>query len=118
MYEDLMESSNKNSCEAHRDLDGGSAHLELHVSGSGSLSSGCRDLLREVGGRHDLLGQRDSVVLQEDELELVTDVGVVVDHLSHTVEQLDDLLGHVVARSSFATCRRSIVRVTMRSHQF
>ena len=76
---------------------------KLHVAGSGGLSAGRGDLLGEVGGGHDLLGQGDTVVLQEDDLELVADVGVVVHHLGHPVEQLDDLLGSVIPGGGFST---------------
>jgi len=71
--------------------------LEFHVSGSRSLRSGSRDLLRQVGSRHDLLSQGDAVVLEEDHLEFVADISVTVDDVAHVVEQLDDLLGHEVA---------------------
>ncbi len=79
------------------------SYLELHVAGSGCFGSGGWDLFGEVGRRHDLLSQSDSVVLQEDQLQLVADVGVVVDDIADPVEQLDDLLGHVVAGGGFAS---------------
>ena len=77
-------------------------NLELHVSGSGRFSSGGRDLFRQVTSRHDLLGEGDAVVFKEDHLELVSDVLVAVDDVGDVVEQLDDLLRHVVARGRFA----------------
>lgn len=65
---------------------------------TGSLCAGGGNLLAEIGGRHDLLGQRDAIVLQEDETQLVAHVHVIVDATRQVVEELDDLLGHVVAR--------------------
>ena len=61
------------------------------------------NLFRKISSRHNLLSQGNSVILQEDNLQLVTDHGVVVDDLSDHVEQLDGLLGHVVAWGGFAT---------------
>lgn len=43
-----------------------------------------------------LLCQGDPVVLQEDDLQLAPHNGVVVDHLGHGVDELDDHFGHVV----------------------
>ena len=70
---------------------------ELHVPGSGGLLAGRGDLLGEVGGRHDPLGERDAVVRQEDHLEPVVDPGVGVDPGGNGIDGLDDVLGQVVA---------------------
>lgn len=78
-------------------------HHEFHVTSTRGLCSGGGDLLGQIGSRHDLLGVRDAIVLKENDLELVADNGVVVDDGTHTVEELNNLLGHVVAGSSFAT---------------
>ena len=74
-------------------------HHELHVAGAGGLGAGGRDLLREVRGGEDLLGERDAVVLEEDELQAPGDGRVVVHHAAHRRDHFDDQLGHVVARS-------------------
>ncbi len=60
-------------------------------------------LFRKISSRHNLLSQSNPIILQEDNLQLVTDHGVVVDDFSDHVEQLDGLLGHVVAWGGFAT---------------
>ena len=60
-------------------------------------------MLGQVGGRNDLLGEGDPVILKEDNLELLPDILVIVDNLGNAVEQKDDLLGCCVAGSSFAT---------------
>ena len=75
----------------------GGTHLELHVAGAGRLGAGGGDLLGQVGGRDDLLGERHAVVLQVHAAQLLADDRVVVHHAPHVVEQLDDQLRHVVA---------------------
>ena len=70
---------------------------EFHVASSRGLSAGGRDLLAEVAGGDDLLGQRHAVVGQEDAFELLADDRVIVDGVRDAVEELDDELGHVVA---------------------
>ena len=42
-------------------------------------------------------------------LELVTNVRIIVDNVAHPVEELDDLLGHVVAGSSLQQGKRSLL---------
>ncbi len=54
-------------------------------------------------GGNDLLSHGDLVVLEKNHFQLVADVTVRVDDGGNAVEQLDDLLGHVVTGSSFAT---------------
>ncbi|CAN7976885.1 unnamed protein product, partial [Ixodes persulcatus] len=71
-------------------------HHELHVSCAGGLCACGGDLLAQVCGRDDLLGQADPVVLQEDHLQLVPHHGVVVHHIAHCYDQLDDLLRYVI----------------------
>ena len=71
-------------------------YLEFHVASSRGLSSGSRDLLAQVGGWDNLLGKSDAIVLQVDDLQLIADDGVVVDHLTDRANQLDNLLGHMV----------------------
>lgn len=48
------------------------------------------------------LCQGHSVVLQEDDLQLAAHHGVVVHHLSHGVNELDDHFSHVVSWGSLA----------------
>ena len=75
---------------------------ELHVAGAGGFHAGGRDLLGEVGGGNDHLGEADIVVGQEHDLELAADRGIVVDDLRDVVDQLDDQLGVAVARRRLA----------------
>lgn len=51
-------------------------------------------------GSHTSFCQRDSVVLQEDDLEAVSDDRVVVDHFANSCDKTDDHLSRVVPRSS------------------
>ena len=89
-------------------------HHELHVAGARGLGAGGRDLLREVRGGEDLLGERDAVVLEKDELQTSGNGRVVVHQATHRSDHLDDQLGHVVAWSrlcepsanAFHTCRK------------
>lgn len=46
------------------------------------------------------LCQGDSVVLQEDDFQTISNHGIVVDHLTDGSDQTDDHLGSVVSRSS------------------
>ncbi len=46
-----------------------------------------------------MLGHADAVVLNEGNLDTVTDIRVVVDDLGEVHNEADDLLGHVVAGS-------------------
>lgn len=46
------------------------------------------------------LCQCDSVVLQKDDFETVSDHGIVVDHLANGRDQTDNHLGGVVSRRS------------------
>ena len=57
----------------------GAVHHELHVAGAAGLLAGSGDLLAQFAGGHKLLGQRDPVVLQKDDLELILTDGVGVD---------------------------------------
>ena len=61
---------------------------KLHVAGSRSLRSGSRNLLRQVGRRHDHFGEGDTVVLKEDHLQLVAHVLVGVDLRADVVDSL------------------------------
>ena len=54
---------------------------ELHVAGARGLHARRRDLLGEIGGRNDHLGQADIVVGHEHHLEQAAHGGIVVDHL-------------------------------------
>ena len=75
---------------------------QLHVAGARGLHPGGRDLLRQIGGRDDHLGEADIVVRQERDLEQVAHRGVAVDHLGDVVGQLDDQLGGDIARRRLA----------------
>ena len=93
------------------DLDGGAVagadgqgavHHELHVARAAGLVAGGRDLLGDVAGRDQPLGERDGVVRQELDPELAADVRVVVDHGADVVDQLDDELREPVRRGRLA----------------
>eukprot|EP00047_Mylnosiga_fluctuans_P003292 m.228426 g.228426 ORF g.228426 m.228426 type:complete len:867 (+) comp11740_c0_seq1:45-2645(+) len=74
----------------------GTVDHELHVAGARGLGAGRADLLREIRGGDDLLGQGHAVVLEEDDLEPAAHIGVGVDDVGDGCDQLDDHLGHVV----------------------
>ena len=77
--------------------DEAAVHRELHVRGAAGLRAGSGDVLRDVGGGDDDLRQRDVVVGQERDLQMLTDIGVAVDDLRDVVDELDDRLGAEVA---------------------
>ena len=98
-----------------------SVEHKLHVAGTGSpictlayqfrfvsgavnlLCARSRNMFTQVRGRDDDLGLADIVVLQEDDFEQITDLGILVDHSSNIVDQVNNLLGHPVARSCLST---------------
>jgi hypothetical protein len=59
-------------------------------------------VLAQVRGRDNHLGLADIVVLEEDDLEQVANLVVVVDDGGDGVDEVDDLLGHPVARRRLA----------------
>lgn len=48
-------------------------------------------MLADIAGRHDDLGLGDIVIFEEDDLEEVSDVGIVVDNTAYLVDEVDDL---------------------------
>ena len=81
----------------------GTVHGELHVTGSRGFLAGSGDLLGQVCDRVDAVAQFDAEVGDEYYLEPVPDIGVVVDHVTHRVDQLDDQLGREVTGCRLAT---------------
>lgn len=75
---------------------------KLHVTGARCLGASSRNLLAQVRGGDDLLGQGHSVILKEDQLELVADDRVVVDDLGDAADKLDDLFRQVITRRGLA----------------
>ena len=69
---------------------------KLHVTGAGRFRPRRGDLLREIGRRNDQLREADAVVRNEHHLQLVADIRIVVDHLRHIVDEVNDVLRHVV----------------------
>ena len=80
----------------------GTVHHELHVAGTAGLFSGGRDLFRQVRGRDHPLGQTDVVVRRIDDLEQVAGHRIAVNNGRHIVDQMNDFLGHVIARRGLA----------------
>ena len=80
----------------------GAVQRELHVAGAGGFHAGSGNLLGEIGGRDDHLGQADIIVRQERDLEPAGDHRVVVDDLGDVVDELDDQLGIAIARRRLA----------------
>ena len=75
---------------------------EFHVAGAGRFGAGGGDLLRQVGCRDDDFRQADAVVRNEHDFELVFQARIVVDRDGDVIDQLDDLLGHVIGRRCLA----------------
>ena len=75
---------------------------KLHVARARRLRSRRRNVLRNVAGGNDQLGERHGVVGDEDDLEVVARVNVVVDDRLDAVDELDDELGDVVAGGCLA----------------
>ena len=81
----------------------GTVESELHVAGTGGFLAGLGDLLVKVGGRDEVLCEANVVVPREVDVQLALDVRVVVDDAGDVVDQLDGLLGQIVARSGLGT---------------
>jgi hypothetical protein len=60
-------------------------------------------VLGNVACRDDNLSLADVVVLEEYHLQEVANFSIVVDDLADLVDQVDDCLGHPVARCCFTT---------------
>src|SRR5882762_2179799 len=79
-----------------------SVQRQLHIAGTRRLHTGRGNLLRQVRRRHDSLRERDVVVRQEHDAQLVAHGGIRVDGARHVVDELDDGLGHRITRSRLA----------------
>ena len=75
---------------------------ELHVGGATRLLGGQADLLGDVSGGNDTLGSGDVVVLDHDDLQVGSHVGVVGNPLRKRQNQVDDVLGDGVGRGRLA----------------
>ena len=76
---------------------------ELHVAGAGGFLASGGDLLAQIGGGDDALGDGDAVVRDEDDLQLATDAGIMVHLRGEGVDGVDDVFGEVVAGSGLGT---------------
>ena len=76
----------------HSSQCGSAVQHEFHVSCSGCLLGGRGNLLADICRRKDDLRIGHAVVLDKDDLQLSVDAAVVVDHVPHGVDKLDDLL--------------------------
>ncbi|SCH33629.1 Uncharacterised protein [uncultured Clostridium sp.] len=84
-------------CTVHGSDGQGSVQHELHVTGTGRLLAGGRDLLRYICCSEDQLCVGDTVILDKDNLDLAVNRRVVVDHVCHGVDKLDGQLCAAVA---------------------
>ena len=76
---------------------------KLHVTSAGCFLTRSRNLLRQIGGWNHLLGHGDTIVLREDDLDLIVDPRVVVHLLGNFVNRTDNVLRQCVARRSLRT---------------
>ena len=93
------------------DLDVGAIHRaerqravkhELHAARARRLRARRGNLLRQVGGRYEVLGSRHIVVFQEHDGNAVARALVGGDERRNGVDELDDVLGPTIARRRFA----------------
>lgn len=71
---------------------------KLHITGAGSFRACEGDLFRQVCCRNDQLRQADAVVGDKDHLQLVANLRIVINHRRHIVDQVNNVLGHIVGR--------------------
>ena len=69
---------------------------KLHITGAGGFRACERDLFRQVCRRNDQLRQADAVIGDKNDLQLVANLRIVIDHRRHIVDQVNNMLGHVV----------------------
>mmetsp|Transcript_75616 Transcript_75616/g.180676 ORF Transcript_75616/g.180676 Transcript_75616/m.180676 type:complete len:238 (-) Transcript_75616:1827-2540(-) len=83
----------------HRSNNQTTIHNELHVGCARGFSSSSGNVLRDVrcGDHH--LCRGDTVVRHEGALEVLLCLGVIVDHLCHVVDELDNDLRIDICRS-------------------
>mmetsp|Transcript_32108 Transcript_32108/g.44513 ORF Transcript_32108/g.44513 Transcript_32108/m.44513 type:complete len:211 (-) Transcript_32108:1912-2544(-) len=80
-----------------------SIHGKLHVRGARGLGTGSRNLLRELSSRNYYFSSGHVIVGNEDNLQEVTNIRIVVDLGSNSVDKFDDLFGHGITCSSLAS---------------
>ena len=81
----------------------GTVEGEFHVASAGGFFARRGDLLGEIGGRDDALGNGDAVVWYEDDLEFAADTGVMVHLCRECVDGVNDVFGEVVAWGGLGT---------------
>ena len=84
-------------CAVHRADGDRAVDHKLHVARTRGFLTRHADLLAHFGRGHDELGKGYAVVFKEHHLDLALDIGVVVDHVAHRVDQADDEFCHVIA---------------------
>ena len=72
---------------------------KLHVTGAGSFRPRQRNLFRQIGRRNDQLRQANAVVRDEHDFQLVANLRIVVDHFRYVIDQMNNVLRHVIGRS-------------------
>ena len=77
-------------------------HHELHVAGAAGFVAGGRDLVGDIAGWDQPLGQRDAVFGQEHHFEPAAHRRIAVDRAGKIVDELDDELGQLIGRRRFA----------------
>jgi len=77
-------------------------HHELHIARAARLVAGGRDLIGDIGGRDQTLGERDVVVGQEHDFEPAARHRIAIDGGGQVVDEFDDQLGEVVGRCRLA----------------
>ena len=90
---------------------------QLHVTGAAGFGTGKRNLLADIGGRHEPFRRSDVVILNINNLESASDVGIVINKVGKGNNEADDLLCHKVARSGLCAENisvRNIVSVGIR----
>ena len=75
---------------------------ELHVRSAARLLGGQADLFGDVGGGNHALGGGDVVVLDHDDLQVGSHVGVVGDPLGKRQDEVDDVLSDGIGRRCLA----------------
>jgi hypothetical protein len=84
-----------------------SVHGEFHIPSAGGLLPGSGNLFRKLRGRIDSLGVLHVEVGQKHHPQPGSHPGIMVHHLSHRSDQLDDQFGHGITRRRLAAKNES-----------
>ena len=92
-----------NVCSIHGSQSHSTVQHELHVTGSRSFFGSCGDLLRYICCCKDPLCVGYTIIFDKYYFQFSIDRSIIIDHISHRVDQLDGQLCSHISGSCFCT---------------